>query len=208
MRIVGMAIERELQDARSRQMEFVAQRAHVRRDDPEVLRQEGKTAQGLLQGWEEVSARARLPLTGLRGRRSERNVPGSGEAAEVIEADRVDVREQGAHPVDAEAITARAKRVPVVDRIAPALPLRAEVVWRHAGDDARPARLVEQEQLRIRPHVARVRRNEEGQVADQADAFRARAIFQARALAEQHELAESNGLDGPRKLAARPIERA
>src|SRR5258708_31295012 len=57
------------------------------------------------------------------------------------------------------------------------------------------------------PHVARVRGDEEGQVADQAHAFRARVGLQARALAEQQELAEANRLDLPRQISSRRVER-
>src|SRR5207253_9847364 len=130
VRVVGVTVERELQDARSGQMKFVAQSAHVRRDDPQVLREEGKAAQFLLEGGEESRARAWLPLAGLCRRRGEGNVPGRRESAEVIEADRVDVREQGPDAVDAKAIAARGERVPIVDGVAPALSLRAEVVGR------------------------------------------------------------------------------
>src|SRR5206468_8852725 len=96
-----------------------------------------------------ICARPRHPLTGLRRRGSCRHVPRGSESAEVIEADGVDVSQQGAQAVDAPAVATRGQRVPVVDRIAPPLSLRAEVVWRHSGDDARPVLCVEQEQLRV-----------------------------------------------------------
>ena len=134
-------------------------------------------------------------------------MPGRRESAEVIEADRVDVREQGPDAVDAKAIAARGKRVPVVDGIAPELPLGAEIVRRHAGNHARPALVVEQEKLRIGPHVARVRRDEKGQIADQTHASSAGVFLQARALAEQEELAEADLVDFSREIPARPIER-
>ena len=176
-------------------MKRVPELAHVRRDDPQVLGEERQRAQCFLYHAEEVGARARHPLAGLRRRRPGRYVPRRRESSEVIQTDRVDVSQQGAQAVDAPAVAARGKRVPVIDRIAPALSLRAEVVRRHTGDDARPALGIEQEQLRVGPHVARVRRDEEGQVADQAHAFRTRVGLQARPLTGQQELSKSNLLD-------------
>ena len=145
VRVVGMAVECELQNARAGETKRVTERDHVRRDDSQVLGEERQTAQGLLHLGEEAGARPRHPLTGLRRRSSGRHVPRGGESAEVIEPDGVDVSQQGAHAVDAPAVATRGQRVPVVDRIAPPLSLRAEVVWRHPGDDARPVLCVEQE---------------------------------------------------------------
>src|SRR5262249_16962054 len=106
---------------------------------------------------EEIAAGPRNPLTGLRRRSLGRNMPRRRECAEMIESHCVDVSEQRAQAVDAPGIAAGGQRVPVVDRIAPSLPLCAEVVGRHTGDDTWSALRVEQEQLRIRPDVARVR---------------------------------------------------
>src|SRR5439155_21662059 len=99
---------------------------------------------------------------GLRRRGVGRYVPRGRETSEMIEPDGVDVREQGADAVDAPAVAARGQRVPVINWIAPPLSLRAERVRRHPGDDARLVRRVEQKQLRVGPHVARIRGDEEG----------------------------------------------
>src|SRR6266404_5503731 len=74
-------------------------------------------------------------------------------------------------------------------------------------DHARPALVVEQEELRIGPHVARVRGDEKGQIADQTHASSAGVFLQARALAEQEELAEADLVDSSREIPACPIER-
>src|SRR5271168_56449 len=91
-------------------------------------------------------ARARHPLARLSVRGASRNVPRGPEAAEVIEANHIDMIQQGAQPVDAPAISSRTKGIPVVNRIAPQLPLRAEVVGRNSGDEAGAALLVQQEE--------------------------------------------------------------
>ena len=80
----------------------------------------------------------------------------------MIQANRVDVSQEGAHPVDAPAVAGPPKRVPVLDGIPPELPLGTEVVGWDSGNEARPVMRVQQKQLRVRPHVARVGGNEEG----------------------------------------------
>ena len=131
----------------------------------------GSAPSSLCTALKNCGSRARHPLAGSGGRRPRRYVPRSREPSEMIQANRVDVSQEGAHPVDAPAVAGSPKRVPVVDGIAPELPLGAEVVGWHAGDEARPVMRVQQKQLRVRPHVARVGRDEEGQIADQADAL-------------------------------------
>src|SRR5262249_46357794 len=132
--------------------------------------------------------------------------PRGSKSAEMIEADHVDLSEQRPCPVDPPAIAACPKRVPVVDGIAPTLAVRAEVVGRHAGDGARPTLLVEQEQLRVGPHIARVGGDEERKVADQLHASGSRVSLQARALTEQQELSEANALDLVRVIPSGALE--
>ena len=100
----------------------------------------------------------------------------------MIEADRVDVSQQRAQAIEAPAVAVGGDGIPVVDRIAPPLSLRAEVVRRHPGDHARPLLRIEQKELRVCPHIARIRGDEERQIADQAQAFGAGVALQARPL--------------------------
>src|SRR4029450_7446941 len=85
IRIVGMAVEGELQHPRSGNPERAAERGHVWRDRSQVLRDEGQTAERLLDGAEEAGARARYPLAGLRRRRPGRDLPRRLESPEMIE---------------------------------------------------------------------------------------------------------------------------
>ena len=71
----------------------------------------------------------------------------------------------------------------------------AEVIGRHSADESRPALFVQQEQLRIRPHVARIGRNKEGQVADQPHTPGRGHTLSDRCLPEQQELRETNLVD-------------
>src|SRR3974390_2560464 len=82
----------------------------------------------------------------------------------MVQADRVDVSQQSAQAGDAPAVTGTTKVGPVINRVAPELTPGGEVVRRHTGDKPRPVVRVQQEQLRVGPHVARIRGNEKWQV--------------------------------------------
>src|SRR5439155_19564624 len=132
---------------------------------------ERRSAQRVVDGAEGAGAEAWNPPPGLCGQRPGRDVPCRRESPEMIEADGVDVSEQGAQTIDAPAIPAQGQRVPVVDWIAPELSLRAEIVRRNPGEDGRSVARVEQKQRGVGREVARIRREEERSVADQPDDF-------------------------------------
>ena len=140
----------------------------------------------------------------LSGGRSSRHVPCGSESTKVIQPNRVDVREQGAHPIDAPAKAASPMGLPVVHRVTPKLPIGAEVVWRYAGYEKWVEVIIEQEQLGVRPNIARIRRNEKGQIANQADALGTRAFLEPFALPEQQELRKADLLDSVRQFTASP----
>ena len=66
--------------------------------------------------------------------------------------------------------TIGAMRVPVIERVAPALTGRAEVIGRHTGDDGGIASLVQMEEVRCGPYVRTVMGREDGDVSDQGNA--------------------------------------
>jgi hypothetical protein len=72
----------------------------------------------------------------------------------VIETNQVYVRQQGTDSIYTPSIAGGAKRIPVVDRIAPQLPLCAEIVGRHPGNESGSAMFVQQEEFRVSPNVA------------------------------------------------------
>jgi hypothetical protein len=125
----------------------------------------------------------------------------------MIEADGVDVSEQGAHPVEAPAVPVRGQRLPVIDRIAPALSRRAEIVGRYTGHHARPVLSVDKKELRVRPDVARVRGDKEREIADKSHAPGTGVALEARPLPKQQELTESNLVDLVGQVAPRLLER-
>jgi hypothetical protein len=73
-------------------------------------------------------------------------MPSRDEASKVVQANHINVRQQRAQAANPPAIARLAMGVPVVKRIAPELSLRAEIIGRHAGDEARTALLVQQKQ--------------------------------------------------------------
>src|SRR3984885_1172973 len=111
-----------------------------------------------------AGSRTRHPPPGLSRWRSGWNVPCSRESAEVIQANHIDVSQQHPQPIDAPPITSRTHRIPVVNGIAPHLTLGAEIIRRNSGNEARPMRFIEQEELRVRPNIAGIRRSKEGQI--------------------------------------------
>src|ERR1700722_7916282 len=152
-------------------------------------------AQFCLHGLKKAGARTWHPLPGLSRWRSDWNVPRSCESAEVIEANHIDVSQQSTQPVDAPPIPSRTQGIPVVNGIAPQLTLRAEIVGRNSGDKARAPLLIEQEKFWVGPDIAGIRRNEKGQVADQADAFGVSVRFELIGLAEEQKLRKANLID-------------
>ncbi len=72
----------------------------------------------------------------------------------MIQPDYIDVREQSSQTVNAPAITRAAKRLPVVNGIAPKLSIRGEVVGRNAGDKSRTPPFGQEEEFGVRPDIA------------------------------------------------------
>src|SRR3954467_7387351 len=125
----------------------------------------------------------------------------------MIKADAIDVTEQRFDPVNPPAKTRLPMRVPVVDRAAPKLPVGAEGIRRHAATEARAARFVELEQLRVGPDIAGIGRHEKGKIADEFHARGLRVCLELRALEEQEELREADLIDPAKQLAARAGQR-
>src|SRR6516162_1234421 len=91
---------------------------------------------------EEADARTWHPFPGLCRGCLGRNVPRCCETTEVIQTDYIDMRQQSLQPLHTPPITSGTKGIPVVNRIAPQLPLRAEIVRRNPGDEEGPTLLV------------------------------------------------------------------
>src|SRR5262245_56651779 len=67
---------------------------------------------------------------------------------------------------------------------------------------------VEQKEVGVCPHIARIRRDEKRKIADQSKVLCARVRLQPRALAEQQELGEANLLELERQFSPDPFDRS
>src|SRR5262249_15513812 len=137
---------------------------------------------------EEIGAWTWQPLSRPGVGRPCRHVPGRNETAEMIQANRVHVAQQRPQTVYQPAIPQLTKNLPVVQWIAPELPKCTEIVGGYTGDKSRPPMLIEQKELRMRPNIARVGRDEERQVADQSETLGTCVALQPLRLAEHQEL--------------------
>ena len=89
-----MTVKGELQDPSPRKLKLVTQCLNIRRDDSQIFDNERQVAKFFLHGFEKALARSGHPLSGLSCWRTRGNVPRSCKSAEVIQADRIHVREQ------------------------------------------------------------------------------------------------------------------
>ena len=84
----------------------------------------------------------------------------------MVDADGIVAASVAADAPDPPAEAVRAHPLPVVEGIAPELPVLREVVRRHAGDFHGIALLIQSEELPLAPDVGRVQGDVDGQVPD------------------------------------------
>src|SRR5688572_20088225 len=137
MRVPWVPVERELQDAHTREAELLAEALDWFRDHAEILGHERQPSELAAEGPKDRLAGTSPPAPRPRGARARWDRPVRDEAAEVIDAQKIEERELPAEAVDPPAVTTRPKRGPVVERAAPALAARAERIRRYPGDDPR-----------------------------------------------------------------------
>src|SRR5438874_2528813 len=92
------------------------------------------------------------------------------EASEMVETHDIDPTERVAEALDPPGVAGALKDVPAIERIAPQLAGRAEVIRRDAGDGGGMAIGVEIEQVRVRPGIGAVESDKDGDVADDGEA--------------------------------------
>ncbi len=202
-----VAAESELQHPHARQLEALAQRGHVGRDQAQVLGDDRHPPQARPHRLEQRRARALAPVAVDRGRFGGRDLPVARKAAEVVDADEIHQLEDAAQPAQPPAEAVGGMGLPAVQRVAPALAGGAEVVGRHAGDGDRPAVAVELEQGLVRPDVGAVATDEDRRVAEQAHAALVRVTAQRRPLAVEAPLAEAPERHALGVLGLRPRQR-
>src|SRR5918998_1306778 len=173
----------------------------------------------MLHGVEDGTSWSLLPTAGRSGAGIGRDDPGSGEGAEMIDPQQVDLLERGSDSFGPPGIPGFGAPLPIIDRISPELPLGGEGIGRNAGDDGRTAIWVEPEQVPVRPDVGAVISDEDRYITDHGDAPLVRIATHLTPLTTKQELGEfvksnlvsvtflggSEGLRLPQGDAGRPI---
>src|SRR5215472_6298106 len=157
IRIISVTVKRELQNPRARHLKLITERCHARSNDAQILGDEWQVPEFARNRSEKIGPWSWHPFAGLSSLHPGRDVPRGLECSEVIETNDVDVTQQTSDPVDAPSVASRTKRVPVVNRITPKLSFRTEVIGRNSSDETWPPPLIQQEELRVGPHVGRIR---------------------------------------------------
>src|SRR5207237_9700279 len=140
---------------------------------------------------EQPGSRSRPPAAVLRGLLPGGDFPVSGEADEMVEPYGIEPRERLREPLEPPMEARSLERLPIIERVPPALAGRAEVVGRDAGNHRGLALRVEEEQLPVRPDVGAVVGDEDGEVADQPDAQLVALVAQRLPVVLEEELLES-----------------
>src|SRR4051794_31011441 len=111
-------------------------------------------------------------------------MPRGRESPKVVQPNRIHMHQESAQTVNRPTIAGGPQSVPVINWIAPQLTPDAEVIRRNARDRAWMTPFVKKKTLRVRPDIARVRRNEKRQISDQSHAFGVRILLELIGLAE------------------------
>ena len=136
--VISVAVKGELENSCPGHLKLVAERTHVRCDEPQILRDERQSTEFSLNRAKVIGTRASHPSARTGRRRSGRDVPSGRESPKVVQANQIHMSEQCTHAVDAPTIARPTMRIPVIDGIAPKLALRTEVVGWDASDKTRP----------------------------------------------------------------------
>src|SRR5207248_1722139 len=116
--------EGELEQLHAREAKLVAERRDFRSDRAQILRDELRGTEGL----EQLRSRCGPPAAVLGGRLVGRHFPVAAETDEMVEADGVEARERLGEALQPPGETGSLQRLPVVERVAPALPRLAEEI--------------------------------------------------------------------------------
>jgi len=122
--VTGIAIECELEDCHSGQIEFLAKTHHITRDESEILDHDPGMWQRIVDSLEQRTTRSTVPLTVLGGFVGSRDAPVGSEATEVVNPGDIDTIERAAEAADPPGIALIFQCGPIVKRISLALPGR------------------------------------------------------------------------------------
>ena len=123
----------------------------------------------LFQRVDHLITRRLHPLAFHGSRTGSRNLPVSIKSPEMIDSQNIKHPAVVANSVHPELITVRLQPFPVIDRIPPPLPSRAEIVRWNTRDENRPAILIQKEVLFLAPDIHRVDSHVKGYIPHNLD---------------------------------------
>src|SRR5580658_2684730 len=97
-----------------------------------------------MDGVKQLGAWTWHPASRFRRRCASGHMPGRRKATEMIQTNYVYMAQQSAQTSNPPTVAGLSKNFPVVNRIAPELSPRTEIVGRHTGDETRPASFAEE----------------------------------------------------------------
>src|SRR6266511_3077161 len=199
VRIARRAAECPLEDDHAGEAEPPAEAYDGRGDHAEVFRHERQLAPGRAE-W--LRSGTGAPTAVLSGLVPFRNRPVRDETAEMVDARHVDELEGAPKTLAPPAVTRCAVRAPVVQRIAPVLTRRGQVVRRGTRDFAAA------EELRVREMLGASPRDVDRDVAEDAHVVSARVgaqrlpfVLEADLIDDRVLAGEGGPVTGPERMA-------
>src|SRR6266576_5164028 len=108
----------------------------------------------------------------------------------MVHADEITQPKRPPHPINPPFEPVCAQAIPIVEWIAPQLSRLAEIIRRDTCDHARISGFVEFEILRVRPHIDRIVRDKDWQIAEDPNAVSVGIIAKRFPLAKEKKLPE------------------
>ena len=162
----------------------------LRRRIAEILGDQSQVMEPAEQHADQIYAGAGTPAAVLRGRIAVWHCPIALEAAEMVDADDIIQLLRAVDAAYPPAVAVGLHCVPIVQGVAPELPLVGEIIGRDAGHLDGDVILIELEEARLAPDIRRVERDIDRHIADELHALLVRVIAQRVPLAEEHALHE------------------
>ena len=213
------AVEGELHDLHARVTALGQHRLYLRGQEAQILSDDIAAAQRLLHGVDEVPVGAFFPVTARSSRASGRDGVVALKAAEVVDTHHIVDGSGMLHTLFPPAKAGGLVDGPVVQRVAPQLPVCRKGIRRAAGYMGKVHLSVGLEQFRMGPQVAGIRADVDGDIAHQQDTLAVGVGLQRVPLGVEEELhglvvtdlisqpcfCSGNGLRLPAAQRVRPV---
>ena len=156
---ISLGVKGELQNAHSREARIAYKLPHAVRQHTEILRNVAHMREPPAQYADKPHAGAAHPIPALGALRVGGDRPEAFKAAEMVDPQHIVELARAVNAAYPPAVAVCAHTVPIVQRIAPELPLVGEGVRRTARDKRRHIIPIQHEEMRLAPHVGRVERD-------------------------------------------------